>query len=164
MFLYLIFYLHWHCCGCLHRQSSVFNAVHQVKMKVIKKFSYKFTDRFMFFLYSCNGIMFASSSGHWYDEHFYKLDCGGNVTSTCVRRDKCNLDRNLLQLAPCRPKNNAYSSLLFLWKCIILSCMQPVRLACGWWLILICSEIKVLLADCWWLVCSERKVLLAGGW
>jgi hypothetical protein len=31
------------------------------------------------------------------------------------------------------------------------------------WLVLICSERKVLLADCWWLVCSERKVLLAGG-
>jgi hypothetical protein len=33
----------------------------------------------------------------------------------------------------------------------------------GWWLMLICSERKVLLADCWWLVCSERKILLAGG-
>jgi heme exporter protein D len=31
------------------------------------------------------------------------------------------------------------------------------------WLVLVCSEIKVLLADCWWLVCSERKILLAGG-
>jgi hypothetical protein len=29
--------------------------------------------------------------------------------------------------------------------------------------VLICSERKVLLADCLWLVCSERKVLLAGG-
>jgi hypothetical protein len=39
------------------------------------------------------------------------------------------------------------------------------RSAClfGWWLVLICSERKVLLAGCWWLVCSERKVLLAGG-
>jgi hypothetical protein len=36
-------------------------------------------------------------------------------------------------------------------------------LAGGWWLVLICSERKVLLADCWWLVCSERKVL-AGWW
>jgi hypothetical protein len=33
----------------------------------------------------------------------------------------------------------------------------------GWWLVLICSERKILLADCWWLICSERKVLLAGG-
>jgi hypothetical protein len=33
----------------------------------------------------------------------------------------------------------------------------------GWWLVLICSERKVLVAGCWWLVCSERKVLLAGG-
>jgi hypothetical protein len=33
----------------------------------------------------------------------------------------------------------------------------------GWWLVLICSERKVLLTDCWWLVCSERKILLAGG-
>jgi hypothetical protein len=41
--------------------------------------------------------------------------------------------------------------------------IQPVRLAGGWWLVLICSESKVLLAGCWWLVCSERKVLLAGG-
>jgi hypothetical protein len=31
------------------------------------------------------------------------------------------------------------------------------------WLMLIYSERKVLLVDCWWLVCSERKVLLAGG-
>jgi hypothetical protein len=33
----------------------------------------------------------------------------------------------------------------------------------GWWLVLVCSERRVLLAGCWWLVCSERKVLLAGG-
>jgi hypothetical protein len=33
----------------------------------------------------------------------------------------------------------------------------------GWWLVLVCSERKVLLAGCLWLVCSERKVLLAGG-
>jgi hypothetical protein len=33
----------------------------------------------------------------------------------------------------------------------------------GWWLLLICSERKVLLAGCKWLVCSERKVPLAGG-
>jgi hypothetical protein len=39
---------------------------------------------------------------------------------------------------------------------------QPVRLAGGWWLVLICSERKVLLAGWWWLVCSERKVPL--GW
>jgi hypothetical protein len=46
------------------------------------------------------------------------------------------------------------------------------------WLVLICSERKVLLAGCWWLVCCERKVLwwlisqarekycwlVAGGW
>jgi hypothetical protein len=31
------------------------------------------------------------------------------------------------------------------------------------WLVLVCSERKVLLVGCWWLVCSERKVLLAGG-
>jgi hypothetical protein len=40
---------------------------------------------------------------------------------------------------------------------------QPIRLAGGWWLVLICSERKVLLSGCWWLVCFERKVLLAGG-
>jgi hypothetical protein len=40
---------------------------------------------------------------------------------------------------------------------------KPVCLAGGWWLVLICSERKVLLAGCWWLVCSERKVLLADG-
>jgi hypothetical protein len=33
----------------------------------------------------------------------------------------------------------------------------------GWWLMLVCSERRVLLARCWWLVCSVRKVLLAGG-
>jgi hypothetical protein len=31
------------------------------------------------------------------------------------------------------------------------------------WLVLVCSERKVLLAGYWWLVCFERKVLLAGG-
>jgi hypothetical protein len=30
------------------------------------------------------------------------------------------------------------------------------------WLVLVCSERRVLLAVCWWLVCSERKVLLVG--
>jgi hypothetical protein len=42
--------------------------------------------------------------------------------------------------------------------------MQPVRLAGGWCLVLVCSERRVLLAGCGWLVCCERKVLLAGGW
>jgi hypothetical protein len=41
---------------------------------------------------------------------------------------------------------------------------QSVRLSGGWWLVLVCSERKVLLDGCWWLVCCERKVLLAGGW
>jgi hypothetical protein len=40
---------------------------------------------------------------------------------------------------------------------------QPIRLAGGRWLVLICSKRKVLLAGCWWLVCSERKLLLVGG-
>jgi hypothetical protein len=31
------------------------------------------------------------------------------------------------------------------------------------WLVLVCSERRVLLAEYCWLVCSERKVLLAGG-
>jgi hypothetical protein len=35
---------------------------------------------------------------------------------------------------------------------------QPVRLAGGWWLVLVCSKRKVLLTGCWWLVCSKRKV------
>jgi hypothetical protein len=48
-------------------------------------------------------------------------------------------------------------------ECCVMVVAQPVRLAGGWWLTLVCSEIKVLLAGCWWLVCSERKVLLAGG-
>jgi hypothetical protein len=48
-------------------------------------------------------------------------------------------------------------------KLIQESFVQPVRLAGGWWLMLVCSEIKVLLVGCWWLVCSERKVLLPGG-
>jgi hypothetical protein len=41
--------------------------------------------------------------------------------------------------------------------------LKSIRLATGWWLVLIYSERKVLLAGCWWLICSERKVLLAGG-
>jgi hypothetical protein len=47
--------------------------------------------------------------------------------------------------------------------CSSITIVQPVRLAGGWWLVLICSERKVLLAGCWWLICSERKALLAGG-
>jgi hypothetical protein len=31
------------------------------------------------------------------------------------------------------------------------------------WLVLVCSERKVLPTGCWWLIYSERKVLLAGG-
>jgi hypothetical protein len=41
--------------------------------------------------------------------------------------------------------------------------IRPVRFAGGWWLMLVCSVRKLLLAGCWWLICSERKVLLAGG-
>jgi hypothetical protein len=41
--------------------------------------------------------------------------------------------------------------------------LQSVRLVDDWWLVLIRSERKVLLAGCWWLVGCERKVLLAGG-
>jgi hypothetical protein len=44
-----------------------------------------------------------------------------------------------------------------------LPCPINCRLAGGWWLVLIYSERKVLLAGCWWLICSERKVLLADG-
>jgi hypothetical protein len=54
-----------------------------------------------------------------------------------------------------------YSNLLL--PCFKVGNPQRVRLAGGWWLVLICSERKVLLAGCWWLVCSERKILLAGG-
>jgi hypothetical protein len=54
----------------------------------------------------------------------------------------------------------AYPIVVSAW----LTILHPVRLADGWWLMLICSERKVLLASCWWLlVCSERKVLLDGG-
>jgi DNA topoisomerase-2 len=44
--------------------------------------------------------------------------------------------------------------------------MQIQYSACsfGWWLMLICSKRRVLLASCWWLICSERKVPLPGGW
>jgi hypothetical protein len=43
--------------------------------------------------------------------------------------------------------------------------MGKVRMVCSLfvWLVLICSERKVLLAGCWWLVACERKVPLAGG-
>jgi hypothetical protein len=40
---------------------------------------------------------------------------------------------------------------------------QQAACSFGWWLVLICSERKVLLAGCWWLVCSEMKLLLSGG-
>jgi hypothetical protein len=33
-------------------------------------------------------------------------------------------------------------------------------LAGGRWLVLVCSERKVLLAGCCWLICSEREVLV----
>jgi hypothetical protein len=39
----------------------------------------------------------------------------------------------------------------------------PVRLADVWWLVLICSERKVLLTGCWWLVCSEKKYCSVAG-
>jgi hypothetical protein len=46
-----------------------------------------------------------------------------------------------------------------LWRSVcFVAVKQPVRLADGWWLVLICSERKVLLAG--WLICSERKILL----
>jgi hypothetical protein len=37
-----------------------------------------------------------------------------------------------------------------------------VRLAGSLWLVLICSERKVLLTGCCWLVCSDKQVLLVG--
>jgi hypothetical protein len=40
--------------------------------------------------------------------------------------------------------------------------IQLVRLAGGRWLVLVCSERKVILVGCWWMVCSERKVLPTG--
>jgi hypothetical protein len=39
----------------------------------------------------------------------------------------------------------------------------PTACSFGWWLVLVCSEGKVLLVGCWWLIYFERKVLLAGG-
>jgi hypothetical protein len=45
----------------------------------------------------------------------------------------------------------------------LFSFSQPVRLAGGGWLVLVSSERKVLLTDCWWLICSERKVQLTCG-
>jgi hypothetical protein len=36
--------------------------------------------------------------------------------------------------------------------------IRPVGQADDWWLVLICSEKKVLLASSWWLICSEKKV------
>jgi hypothetical protein len=37
---------------------------------------------------------------------------------------------------------------------------SPFVLAGGRWPVLVCSERKVLLAGCWWLICSEREVLV----
>jgi hypothetical protein len=56
-----------------------------------------------------------------------------------------------------------YNIRLFVYRAKKFPAVRRVRLAGGSWLVLICSERKVLLADCWWLVCFERKVLLAGG-
>jgi hypothetical protein len=58
--------------------------------------------------------------------------------------------------------NNISESLSSSW---MLNCMKKITFSYSLfvWLVLICSERKVLLAGCWWLVCSERKVLLAGG-
>jgi hypothetical protein len=52
--------------------------------------------------------------------------------------------------------------------CLLLFIPKMFRmlfLACsvGWWLVLVSSERRVLVAGCWWLICSERRVLLAGG-
>jgi hypothetical protein len=46
----------------------------------------------------------------------------------------------------------------------VLQHKQHVRLAGGWWPLLICPERKILLGGCWWLICSERKVLFGGCW
>jgi hypothetical protein len=47
--------------------------------------------------------------------------------------------------------------------CIYSVKLCSVRLTSCWWLVLVCSETKILLAGCGWLVFSERKVLLPGG-
>jgi hypothetical protein len=41
-------------------------------------------------------------------------------------------------------------------------CCHRSAYSFGWWLVLICSEEKILLVGCWRMICSERKVLLAG--
>jgi hypothetical protein len=42
-------------------------------------------------------------------------------------------------------------------------CSRQTACSVGWWLVMVCSERRVMLAGCWWLVCCERKILLAGG-
>jgi hypothetical protein len=53
--------------------------------------------------------------------------------------------------------------LFFLSLSVVFPSLQPVRLAGGCRLVLVCSKRKVLLAGCWWLICSERKIVLTGG-
>jgi hypothetical protein len=48
-------------------------------------------------------------------------------------------------------------------KAILVECLVGTRESLFGWLVLVCSERRVLLAGCWWLVRSERKVLLASG-
>jgi hypothetical protein len=85
-----------------------------------------------------------------------------NLTPTIQRRTVCAhgamIYHHQLQQHICSPKSShgTTSGSTRNW--------QPVRLAGGWWLVLVCCERRVLLAGCWWLVCCERKVLLAGGW
>jgi hypothetical protein len=42
---------------------------------------------------------------------------------------------------------------------VYFTCLNATPAACsfGWWLMLICSERKVPLVGCWWLVCCEKK-------
>jgi hypothetical protein len=40
---------------------------------------------------------------------------------------------------------------------------QPVCLASGWWLMLICFERKILLVSWWWLIYFKRKLHVTGG-
>jgi hypothetical protein len=44
--------------------------------------------------------------------------------------------------------------------------IQPVRLSGGWWLVLVCSERRVLLASCGWLLVADSfwEKSTAGWW
>jgi hypothetical protein len=93
----------------------------------------------------------------WSCQFSIMLECQFSILEHDIKHSLVVATGSVLDLFHANHSRNG----IILWKSWE---KQPVRLAGGWWLVLVCSERKVLLSGCWWLVCSERKVSLAGVW